>query len=160
MLIRNTESRIVRAFDKVGGSVTLLPGVNQLSKRVWESLQNNQHFAKAIARGKFEVLTEDEAKPGESPISSSVFTNVRGAMDAIRSTFDPALLNQWLEAEQKGENRKTIISTIDEQLQRLEKNKKEMKASAKAKAQAQGAVVDDSKGEGEEDEEEEDEVTE
>lgn len=152
MLIRNNQQRIVRAFDKVGGSVMILPGTNQLSAKVWESLKSNQHFAKSVARGDIEVIIEDEPKAGESPISSSVFSNVRGAMDAIRSTFDPALLKQWLEAEQKGENRKTIVQTIEEQLARLEKTKKEMKESAKAKAQKDSATV-----EGEDDTEDEEE---
>ncbi len=150
MLIENTKQRIARAFDKRGQAVLLLPGVNQLSAKVWAELKANKHFAKSIARGDFKVLSEDEAKPGETPIGPSIFKNVRTAVDTIRATFDPALLNQW----KQGEARTTITEAIDAQLALLEKNKKEMKESAKARAEQKGATEggDDSAGDDEGDE--------
>lgn len=130
VLIRYNRPNIWRCRD-----VRLIPGINEVEGRHWKAVEGHPLLQDRIKAGDINVVKGPEAIPEataenekagaeegneSSPTSLSNYT-VAECRDLVAETYDPELLKKWL----SGENRKTVVTVIQEQIKKIEVLKKE-----------------------------------
>jgi len=90
--------------------VYLNPGTNELSEKEAEK------FTKVYENPRLQHLTGDiEIVKENEDDSSSAFVGLsaKKAIELVKSTSDPALLERFRKEETEGESRKTVLEAID-----------------------------------------------
>lgn len=95
--------------------VYLNPGTNELSEK------DAAKFTKVYENPRLQHLMSDIEVVKENEDSSSAFSglNAKKAIELVRSTSDPALLEQFRKEETEGESRKTVLEAIDSRSETL-----------------------------------------
>ncbi|SFP18568.1 hypothetical protein [Salibacterium halotolerans] len=118
MLVHNKGKYVRHA-----AGVRLLPGTNEISTAEWKRFSGHPIAKRLIEKD--EVVTfEKESSEGEAGddtegVQSVTEINANPAIDLIRDTFEPELLEKWKQEEEEGDSRKTVIDAIDKQLAEL-----------------------------------------
>lgn len=103
-MIVNNKSEYARHIG-----VYLNPGTNTLSEK------DAVKFTKVYENPRLQHLTDDIEVVKEEEGDSSAFTslNAKKAIELVKNTSDPALLEQFRKEEAEGESRKTVLEAID-----------------------------------------------
>ncbi len=135
ILIKNTLSRLMAIQHKIGVDgqgndrherIVLLPGVNQAPEN-WEQVKQHPLVAKAIDESILEEIdTHPGAKPGAKSPEDLSGVNEKRAIQLVKETLSPVLLQKWLNSEKRDK----VLSAIREQIAATDpRNNKEVKAS-------------------------------
>jgi len=126
MMIKNNEARI----HKLGNSVTLMPGVNEIDGAAWKEAKKILVVQELVKSGVLEVVGkgsshEEEGEESEEEANESIDNmTVADASALIGETFDKALLNKW----KKADKRKGVHDAIEAQLEVVKHPKEEESA--------------------------------
>lgn len=120
MLIKNAAPRIVG----FGGLFRLLPGVNEVDAASWEKVKDSTFSKWYLEQGLVEIIHEPKSNGKISELSGDGSKNdssaikklaAKKALEIIKETYDPALLNKWAQTE----TRKQVLKAIEDQAQSL-----------------------------------------
>lgn len=93
--------------------VVLKPGLNQIGGRAWDQVKDHPLLKRRLAAGQVEVLSEETTPQAQAQDLKDL--RVNEARTLVRETVDVAVLEQWLEAE----DRKTVTADIEKQLSKV-----------------------------------------
>lgn len=120
MIVNYLKSNVLLGTGKTG-EFLFVPGNNEISNSLWADLMSNANFKRRVDSGYFKITSQAEPS-GEGEIALADFGPAE-AKQVVRDTFDPELLRTW----QKAETRKTVLSVIEEQLEKADKRVAEAK---------------------------------
>ncbi len=103
-----------------GTKAMFLPGANEIDADVWAKIKETHGVKWRLEQGYFRVLSEPE---GDA--HSIVDEPNRVAMELVRNTIEPAILERWLEQE-KGSTkpRGFLVKALEDQLSHVEPDPK------------------------------------
>jgi len=111
------------------GSVTLMPGSNQVKDTDWDLVKEHPIMKIRLARGDFTFNELKKATDGDAkvekkePAQTLSDLNVKEACDLIADTYDRETLLRWADEDK----RKTVDLAIDAQLKKISLPPKEEK---------------------------------
>ncbi len=123
ILVKNAQSRIFSVRIKVGVDgqgndrverVVLQPGVNEAPAN-WADLKKHPLVAAAL-EGESLVEIDTAPKPGAKSPDDLTGVSERRAIQLVKETMQPVLLQKWLNAEK----RNAVIKAIGEQLDAID----------------------------------------
>lgn len=126
ILVKNAQSRIFSVRIKVGVDgqgndrverVVLQPGVNEAPAN-WADLKKHPLVAAAL-EGESLVEIDTAPKPGAKSPDDLTSVSERRAIQLVKETMQPVLLQKWLNAEK----RNAVIKAIGEQLDAIDPTK-------------------------------------
>ncbi|MBU6428449.1 MAG: hypothetical protein KGR26_05540 [Cyanobacteria bacterium REEB65] len=131
ILVKNAQSRIASVRIKVGVDgqgndrverVVFHPGINEAPAN-WADLKKHPLVAAALEGEKL-VEIDTAPKPGAKSPDDLTGVSERRAMQIVKETIQPVLLQKWLNAEK----RNNVIKAIGEQLDAIDPAKDPGKA--------------------------------
>lgn len=119
-------------FLHLAGKLTLKPGANTVSAKVWADLAKNPTVKVLVDAGVIEYAEEDlevvdEATEAAYELESLLKLKVKEAVATVKETINVDLLKAWFAAEKK----QNVKLAITAQLEALE-GKVEIKAASEA----------------------------
>lgn len=128
MLIKYTKASLYRCNE-----MRLIPGVNEVSDKVWDSVKDNPLVKARLSNGEIVLMKVSTQAPQDSKASqagapaaySLAELNANEAKEIVKETLDLKLLEAWKEKE----TRKAVVTAIEKQIESLAKPEKEDKES-------------------------------
>lgn len=100
MLVQNKGKYIRHA-----AGLMLIPGANQVESSDWKQFSSHPIMKKIIEKG--EIVAHEESESVKD-------LSVNDAVELVKDTFDPALLESWREKEKRKGVLEAITSQMDE----------------------------------------------
>jgi hypothetical protein len=114
MFVHYSNPNVLVIPRQFGDTFMFVPGNNEIHSSIWEEIQKIPSVQRRIKMGSLKVTNEAEAEDDESPLAA---LGAGASKEMVRETYDPVLLRKWKSLE----NRKTVIETIDMQLELADK---------------------------------------
>jgi len=104
----------VGAKNQAYSSIKLKPGLNEVDSKEWDKVKTDPEVLTFLEEEILVVLSEED-KPVEKILPNLKDRKTKDAVDLIKNTMDPKLLEKW----SKGEKRAGVLRAIDSQLSAL-----------------------------------------
>ena len=109
MIVKNL-GNYIRHF----GDVRLIPGTNKLNEN------DTELFKESLKHPLNKVLLDNEEIEYECETESISDMSAKDAEKAVKDTYDLSLLDEFLDDEEAGKKRSTIIKAIESQIKSIE----------------------------------------
>lgn len=120
--------------------VNIVPGLHPYRRRVWDAIRNHPHVKNLLADGLLVVQTkaalgqalakgEDMNTTAKSLPKTLANVAVQVARDLADGVQDKVLLKMWLDGENLGQRRQSVVDALQTQLDRISENDKKFEAA-------------------------------
>jgi hypothetical protein len=110
--VKNNSKRLV-GLDGVKGQITLLPGINKISKADCDHVMKHPIVKDKVESGDLEFLLP-EGEEGATPVSALLKLSVKDAKETIKGSADVNILTEWFAAEKRKEVKAALEKQIEE----------------------------------------------
>ena len=108
MLVHNKGKYVRHA-----AGVTLVPGANDVDEQDFKDFSGHPIMKKVVESGEIEALKKVGDNDGSGGAETTKDLNASDAIEMVKDTYDPSLLEKWKEDD----DRKTVQDAIDKQLE-------------------------------------------